>query len=115
MTFDEMRKLGPNWDSYGAQPIDAQCIQKAIDLIYILPGKWEPIPCADGSVQLEQHVGGFDLELMISRAGKETSVASTCDCDGPQKVGPDWHAPYCSTVAGGKELREQLERDSLNR
>lgn len=24
MTFDEMRKLGPNWDSSGAQPID-QC------------------------------------------------------------------------------------------
>lgn len=75
MTFDEMRKLGPNWDSYGALPIDPKCIQKAIDLIYVLPGKWEPIPCSDGSVQLEQHVGGFDLELMISRAEKETVPA----------------------------------------
>jgi hypothetical protein len=48
-----------------------------------------------------------------------TDEASTCpqkcDCEGPQKVGPDWHSPYCSTVPGGKELRERLERDSLNR
>lgn len=45
----------------------------------------------------------------------ETPAAPKCDCEGPQKVGADWHAPYCSTVPGGKELRERLERDSLNR
>jgi hypothetical protein len=49
------------------------------------------------------------------RAAQETPAAPKCDCEGPQKIGPDYHAPYCSTVAGGKELREQLERDSLNR
>lgn len=68
MTFDDMRQLGPNWDSYGASPIDPRAIQAAIDLIYCLPGTWVPIPCADGSVQLERHSGGFDMELLISVA-----------------------------------------------
>jgi hypothetical protein len=58
-----------------------------------------------------------ELARLIAKYGttQETPAAPKCDCEGPQKIGPDYHAPYCSTVAGGKELREQLERDSLNR
>ena len=30
--------------------------------------------CADGSVQIEQHAGGFDIEMMISRAPMKNPV-----------------------------------------
>jgi hypothetical protein len=36
------------------------------------------------------------------RAEKETPHAPTCDCEGPQKVGADWHTPQCSLNRGVK-------------
>jgi hypothetical protein len=68
-----------------------------------------------GQKQPTMQKGMYFFRESWVRAAKETPAAPKCDCEGPQKIGPDYHAPYCSTVAGGKELREQLERDSLNR
>jgi hypothetical protein len=64
----EMRRLEPNWDSYGAPVIDRAAIRQAQELLPRLPGAWEAVPCVDGSVQLEQHEGGLDIEIVISRA-----------------------------------------------
>lgn len=47
-----------------------------------------------------------------TRRETEKAIAAMlpiCDCEGPQKIGPGYHAPYCSTVPGGNELRAQLE------
>lgn len=63
-----MRRMEANWDSYGAKPIDENCIQKALNMLEILHGEWFAVPVNDGSVQLEQHCNGFDLELLISTA-----------------------------------------------
>jgi hypothetical protein len=63
-----LRDLKANWDSYGALPIDERCIQKAYQLWKELDGGWQAVPCSDGSVQLEQHSGGFDIEIQIRAA-----------------------------------------------
>lgn len=61
--------LEENWDSYGARPIDPRCIEYALFFIQTMPpGTWTPVPCSDGSIQLERHAGGMDLELSISVA-----------------------------------------------
>lgn len=65
----EMRHLLPNWDSYGASMIDRAAIAKAQELLpTLLPGPWQAVPCSDGSVQLEFHAGGFDIEIHVSNA-----------------------------------------------
>lgn len=70
-----MRHLGPNWDSYGAGPIDQRAIDRAILMLDSLAGDWTPVPMSDGGVQLERHDGGFDIEITIravpTREGKE--------------------------------------------
>lgn len=64
----QMRHLEANWDSYGAVPIDGEAIKKALAMLDILQGPWSAVPCSDGSVQLEQHSDGFDIEVQISSA-----------------------------------------------
>jgi hypothetical protein len=64
--FDVLANLKPNWDSYGAVVPDPRAVAKAKELFWKLPGLWTVVPCADGSVQLEQHCDGFDIEMQIS-------------------------------------------------
>jgi hypothetical protein len=67
----ELRALEQNWDSYGAPALDLECIDKAWHLYCCLPGtEWSFVPCSDGGVQLEQHAGGFDIEVTISPASR---------------------------------------------
>jgi hypothetical protein len=66
MNLEDMRKLEANWDSYGAPPINPRAIDKAYYLIGYLPGAWTPVPCTDGSLQLEHHAGGLSMELRIA-------------------------------------------------
>lgn len=69
----EMRHLLPNWDSYGAKMIDRAAIAKAQEILPQLSGDWRAVPCSDGSVQLELHAGGFDIEVHISNAAPTTA------------------------------------------
>ena len=73
MNFNELRKLKPNWDSYGALPIDERCIDKADEILGDLwgNGEYSIVPCSDGGVQLEQHANGLDIEISISPAREE--------------------------------------------
>jgi hypothetical protein len=65
----EMRHLLANWDSYGAKMIDGAVIAKAQELLpTLLPGDWWAVPGSDGSVQLELHANGFDIEIHVSNA-----------------------------------------------
>lgn len=64
----QMRTLEPNWDSYGAPPVDERAINKALKLIDLLEGPWSAVPCVDGNVQLEQHADGFDIEIQVGVA-----------------------------------------------
>ena len=68
----ELLALKPNWDSYGAVEIDPLCLYKAqlieheLRPVFAFPFTF--VPCSDGSVQLEQHAEGFDIEIHIARS-----------------------------------------------
>lgn len=66
--FDELLRLEPNWDSYGAPALDRRCVAKANEIYLRLPGAWDVVPCSDGGVQIEQHKDGFDIEITVSPA-----------------------------------------------
>lgn len=79
----EIAKLESNWDSYDGLPIDDRCLEHAFAIMRMMPHWWTPVPCSDGSMQLERHAGGMDFTLSISTA--DTTGASpepwTCkDC-----------------------------------
>ena len=69
-TLDDLRKLQPNWDSYGGKKIDPAAIDGAARILARMwyPASWHVIPCSDGSVQIESHSDGLDIEIHIARA-----------------------------------------------
>ncbi len=52
--LDKIAALGPNWDSYGALPIDPRAVAEARRLLRDWPGDlpW-PVPTTKGGVALE--------------------------------------------------------------
>ena len=65
----ELGSLAPNWNSYGAQPIQPAIAGEAIiiALYYLTQGDPLPsvVPTARGGILLEWHEGGVDLEVDI--------------------------------------------------
>lgn len=61
--------LPENWDSYGAPPVDPQCVHTAIRLLLDTMQDDSPapavVPTCRGGVQLEWHTRGLDLEVEI--------------------------------------------------
>ena len=66
--LEAFRKFKRGWDSYGAEPIDHHCIDKAKALLIKLGTDWQPIPMVCGGVALEFHKDGFDIEIEIMRS-----------------------------------------------
>lgn len=62
--------LQPNWDSYGALPIDPKKAGFALSVLTQLMGNQTPpptvVPTVSGSIQLEWHMKGIDLEIEVS-------------------------------------------------
>ncbi len=75
--FATLRGLEANWDSYGADPINERCIQKAYDIWRTLPGRWDVVPTNNSGVQLEQHRDGFDIEILIELSMSPAPSLST--------------------------------------
>lgn len=65
--LDEFATYKENWNSYGGKPIDPLAIFWAKAVLSRLGDGWTPVPCSDGSVQLEWHNAGVDMEMVISR------------------------------------------------
>lgn len=67
--LDELGLLKPDWDSYGAPAISSSARNAALRLLeeLVLPSTPTPavIPTSDGSVQLEWHTKGIDLEVRV--------------------------------------------------
>jgi hypothetical protein len=65
--------LRPNWDSYGARPIDPNAVIFALEFLRTsLPhdGKAPQIvPTSTGGLQLEWHANGVDLEVEVDPSG----------------------------------------------
>ena len=64
-SFTSLLALPDNWDSYGARRIDERWARKAFEIWRQLAGTWTPVPHSDGSVGLERHADGFDIEIDI--------------------------------------------------
>jgi hypothetical protein len=62
-----LRHLERNWDSYGAPRVNRQSLLEAASLLRELARAKTPapsvVPTSDGSVQLEWHTRGIDLEV----------------------------------------------------
>lgn len=65
--IDDLRKLEPNWDSYGAVVIEQKCIDAAKLFVNDLVSMSLPqvVPTNIGGVQLEWHENGLDIECSI--------------------------------------------------
>lgn len=65
----ELKVLPPNWDSYEGVTPDAETVDKAVEIALALTdlGKAQLVPGSDGSVQVEWHEKGWDVEIWIQR------------------------------------------------
>jgi hypothetical protein len=80
--MSELLMLSENWDSYGARPIDPKCALAALRLLGRVMRNHSPppsvLPTNRGSVQLEWHKSGVDLEVnVVSSTQFHVSCEST--------------------------------------
>jgi hypothetical protein len=68
--YAKMATLQPNWDSYGAAPIDTRAIEAARSFEATF---WR-VPTCNGGVQLEWHALDIDLEVAIASDGTVEGV-----------------------------------------
>jgi hypothetical protein len=59
------KSLDQNWDSYEGKPIDPVAIRAALILLPRLGDGWTPVPCSDGSIQMEGYVENRAVEILI--------------------------------------------------
>ncbi len=66
--------LPPNWDSYGAKPVDPSCVWDAFRLLRGVLQDDSPapaiVPTKRGGIQAEWHLRGVDLEIEVLSPGK---------------------------------------------
>ena len=77
-SFQELLQLPEDWDSYGASLITDEAIAGAAEVLVGLHPPLEApqpdvVPGSSGSVQLEWHRSGADVEIHISSAGHVTA------------------------------------------
>lgn len=67
--LQELAALPAGWDSYGAPPIDPECLIKAVQVLVeaMEPDTPAPsvVPTSRGGVQFEWHTGGVDFEIEV--------------------------------------------------
>lgn len=97
--------LRPDWDSYGAQPIQAKAADQAVTLLLGVMNDRSPtpsvVPTSAGGVQLEWHVQEIDLEIEINPAGNVTAFSR----DG--RSGIEWEDLLPNALP---RLRESISR-----
>lgn len=67
--LDEIAKLEPNWDSYGADTPWPEAIRAARELVRLFAHPPNVVPRSGGGVQLEWHREGWEIELAIENVG----------------------------------------------
>jgi hypothetical protein len=81
--------LDDNWDSYGAKRISPEIASAADELLrdIMLASTPAPqvVPSANGSIQLEWHIGGIDLEIEV-----ESLAISQVIFEDKQNEEPAW-------------------------
>ena len=79
--FKELLELPEGWDSYGASTVTDEAIAGAVDVLkrlqlHVEAPQPDVVPGSSGSVQLEWHRSGADVEIHISSAGHATAILS---------------------------------------
>mgnify|MGYP003382453135 CR=1 FL=1 len=68
--FDELTALPKGWDGYGGLPVSFGCAQFAAHLVERLYDPSIPapnlVPGSDGTVQIEWHRNGYDVEIDVT-------------------------------------------------
>ncbi len=66
-------RLERNWDSYGAVPVDPKIVKSALEILLSVTDYDSPapsvVPTVSGGLQFEWHIGGIDLEIVVSGPG----------------------------------------------
>lgn len=69
----ELLWLEPNWDSFGALPVERRAVEQALAILFGTMQKTTPppiaVPTSSGGIQLEWHLGGIDLEVELEPDG----------------------------------------------
>ena len=69
----QLINLQPDWNSYGARPVDLESISAALEVLLNIMGPDTPapelVPTPRGTVQLEWHTHGIDLEIDVLSRG----------------------------------------------
>ena len=70
--INQLLQLASNWDSYRARPLDPRAALAAFELLLNImrPGAPMPsvVPTPRGTVQIEWHINGVDLEIDVRSA-----------------------------------------------
>ncbi len=90
----EIASLREDWDSYDAAPVDRRNIVAALNFLLRVVGRHAPapgiVPLPDGSVQLEWHRGGMDVEVEFTEGvdqGLYFRHALSGEWEGPAQAG----------------------------
>lgn len=106
-------ELPHNWDSYGASTVGREEVERALGILASTMTEGTPIPSivptSRGSVQLEWHLGGVDLE--VESLEEETVAVSFEDL----RSGEEWESELAIDSPELKNAIEQVRKGSQDR
>lgn len=104
----DLLNLRPNWDSYGARPIERTAVETAVPLLFQLMTNDTPspstIPTSTGGIQLEWHQQGIDLEITIPPSGLVTAFVHD------DATGEEWETGLSDALSRVKQIIMELRR-----
>jgi hypothetical protein len=107
-TLSSLLALPTNWDSYGARPIDPQCVAYALNLLRSTMRPETPapavVPTSLGGVQIEWHTKGLDLEIEIRSPGQSYVLYED------HRDGAKWEGEIAADLAPLRQLISNLSR-----
>lgn len=104
----ELVALEANWDSYGAPPVKNQRVVQAFNLLKSIMREDTPgpsiVPTNDGSLQLEWHTAGIDLEVLLLGDNSYNVVFED------HQSGEEWEATLSSDLSRLVDAVSRLSR-----
>ena len=107
--MNRVAALNPNWDSYGARPVNQRTLEYAFEVIMKFQGENPTLrvpqigATVTGGVEFEWHGGGRDLEIQIEAPYRISAFFED------EHTSEDWEGPVGPELA---EIQEYLGRIS---
>jgi len=104
--LEPLRNLPPNWDSYGALPLDRRASDTAERLVTqllmqgVLPPQFFPTP--EGGISVEWHEDSVEFSIDIPPGARDVHGASVYFVDEPGGI--EWDEPYGDVVGRVEEI-----------